>query len=506
MKKCTLALVCLLICLFLLTACVGASPEVNIDEKEHLIEEKAIVEPNGDINTSRSQARDMERVGKNEQFVQEISLFFFNRIQNSLTAELRRIVSSQPGISFFEIIEALSKGPISPDLEPIIPPQTKLLSASHIEGLATINLSSDFLEAKDLLVARAALVNTLVDIDGIEFVKVLVDGKEFTKSGTQEGETLGVLTRFPTKIEDIIALDNKALVSDEVRTLDWELFFQDREGNLLLSEVRTINVRNMEYVRAIVEELIKGPSSPNIGLYRTIPSGARLLDAEIIKSSDAESKDLLKLRFTEEFSAVLNLDNSALRTTIGSLVLSLTSLSNVGRVSVAYNNTVVEMTGLMEILNKQEGFVKEDFSDILGRRIRVFFSDSNAMHLVPEYRAMNRGDLRIARRILNDLIEGPLYKGNLAIMPLDLSIDNLRVWVDKETAYVDLPANINLNHLGSTGEIMAIYAIVNSLTDTMNTRNIKKVQFLVGGVVNEGIGHLSLREPFVRNLAMISDK
>ena len=506
MKKCTLALICLLICLFLLAACVEASPETNIDEKEQLIEEKAIIEFDSDMNASRAQERGVERVGKNEKYIQEISLFFFNRIRNSLTAELRRIVSSQPGISFLEIIEALSKGPISPDLEPIIPSETKLLSASHIEDLVTIDLSADFLEAKDLLVARAALVNTLVDIDGIEFVKVLIDGKEFTKNGTQEGETLGVLTRFPTKIEDIMELDNKAIVSDEIRTLDWELFFQDREGKLLLSEVRTINVRNMDYVRAIVEELIKGPSSPDIGLYRTIPTGARLLDVEIIKSPDAESKDLLKLRFNEEFSAVLNLDNSALRTTLGSLVLSLTSLSNVGRVSVAYNNTVVETIGLMESLNKQEGFVKEDFTEILGRRIRVFFSDSNAMHLVPEYRAMNRVDLRIARRILNDLIEGPLYKGNLAVMPQGLSIDNLRVWVDKETAYVDLPVDINLNQLGSTGETMAIHAIVNSLTDTMNTRNIKKVQFLVGGEVNEGIGHLSLREPFVRNIAMISDK
>jgi len=489
-----------------LAACVEASPETNIDEKEQLIEEKAIIEFDSDMNASRAQERGVERVGKNEKYIQEISLFFFNRIRNSLTAELRRIVSSQPGISFLEIIEALSKGPISPDLEPIIPSETKLLSASHIEDLVTIDLSADFLEAKDLLVARAALVNTLVDIDGIEFVKVLIDGKEFTKNGTQEGETLGVLTRFPTKIEDIMELDNKAIVSDEIRTLDWELFFQDREGKLLLSEVRTINVRNMDYVRAIVEELIKGPSSPDIGLYRTIPTGARLLDVEIIKSPDAESKDLLKLRFNEEFSAVLNLDNSALRTTLGSLVLSLTSLSNVGRVSVAYNNTVVETIGLMESLNKQEGFVKEDFTEILGRRIRVFFSDSNAMHLVPEYRAMNRVDLRIARRILNDLIEGPLYKGNLAVMPQGLSIDNLRVWVDKETAYVDLPVDINLNQLGSTGETMAIHAIVNSLTDTMNTRNIKKVQFLVGGEVNEGIGHLSLREPFVRNIAMISDK
>lgn len=501
------ALMCLCTFLILLTACTEVRPEINVNEKEQSIEDKTAVEPKIDINISRAQEREVEKYEETEESVQEIALYFLNRTQNSLTVETRRITASQPGINFTQIIDALSKGPVSPELESVVPDGTKLLSASHVEDIVTVNLSEDFLGAEDLLIARAALVNTLVDIDGIEFVKIMVEGKEITTSGLQEGEVLGILAKFPTEIDEIVAKEKKTDGSAQVRTLEWELYFQDREGKLLLSEIRTINVRNMEYARAIVEELIKGPSAPDLGLYRTIPSGARLLDVEIVKSDVAESKDLLRLYFSEEFSAELKDGAASFRTSIGSLVLSLTSLSNIGRVSIVYGDGVnIEITDGSEVLEQQTGFSREDFSDILGRRIRVYFSDNSAMHLVPEYRAMNRSDLRIARRIISELIEGPVYDGNITVMPQGLSIDKIRVWVDQKTAYVDLPQDINLNQMGSTGETMAVFAMVNSLTEPINTKNIERVQFLVGGKVVEGIGHLSLLEPFVRNPALVNDK
>lgn len=507
MRKLISAFMCLLTFLILLTACTVARPEINVNDKEQPIEDKTVVETKIDINISRAQERDVENDKETKEYVQEIALYFLNRTQNSLIVETRRIVTSQPGINFSQIVDALSKGPVSPELETIIPYDTKLLSASHIEDIVTVNLSKDFLEAEDLLIARAALVNTLVDIDGIEFVKIMVEGKEITTSGLQEGEVLGILAKFPTNIDEIVAKEKKADGSAQVRTLEWELYFQDREGNLLLSEIRTINVRNMEYARAIVEELIKGPSASDLGLYRTIPSGARLLDVEIVKSDVAESKDLLRLYFSEEFSAGLKDGTASFRTGIGSLVLSLTSLSNIGRVNIVHEDGVnLEITDGSEVLKHQTGFAREDFSDILGRRIRVYFSDSSAMHLSPEYRAMNRSDLRIARRIISELIEGPVYNGNITVMPQGLSIDKIRVWVDQKTVYVDLPQGINLNQMGSTGETMAVFAMVNSLTDPINTKNIERVQFLVGGKVVEGIGHLSLLEPFVRNPALVNDK
>jgi len=506
MRKPVSVFLCLCVFLILLTVCTSCTLDIDKDGYKSA-EVRADAETKADIYSSRAHDRELEKDLEPDAKVYEVAVYFLNRTQNTLAFEIRRIPDVSTGVNFIHIIEALSKAPASPELEAVIPLNTKLLSANHVEDIVTVNLSSDFLEATDLLIARAALVNTLVDISGIEFVKILVEGKEVTTSGIQEGEVLGVLTRFPNNIDDILAKEGQTAGSGGIRTLDWELFFQDREGKLLLSEIRKINVLNMEYARAIVEELIKGPSEQSTGLYRAIPSDVRLLDVEVVKSPSPGVKDTLKLYFCEEFRNVFANDKVSFQTTIGSLVLSLTSLSNIGRVSINYENSVTPViTDTGDVIRLQEWFVREDFLNILGRRIRVYFSDSSAMSLVPEYRVMTRADVRIARKIISELIEGPVYESNVAVMPPNLSVDEIRVWVDQKTAYVDLPHDVNLNQMGTTGETMAIYAIVHSLTDPVNTRNIEKVQFLVGGKVTESVGHLSLTEPFVRNPALVNDK
>jgi germination protein M len=70
---------------------------------------------------------------------------------------------------------------------------------------------------------------------------------------------------------------------------------------------------------------------------------------------------------------------------------------------------------------------------------------------------------------------------------------------------VDLPESLDGNKMGSTGALMTLYAMVNSLTDPVNTSNIKEVQFLVGGKVVKSFGNLEFSEPFIRNPAIIQE-
>ena len=70
---------------------------------------------------------------------------------------------------------------------------------------------------------------------------------------------------------------------------------------------------------------------------------------------------------------------------------------------------------------------------------------------------------------------------------------------------VDLPAKLDGNKMGSTGTLMTLYAIVNSLTDPANTSNVKEVQFLVEGKVVKTFGNLEFSEPFIRNPAIIEE-
>ncbi|HEY8362348.1 MAG TPA: GerMN domain-containing protein, partial [Tissierellaceae bacterium] len=164
-----------------------------------------------------------------------------------------------------------------------------------------------------------------------------------------------------------------------------------------------------------------------------------------------------------------------------------------------YVNTPVVSMGL----NRR--FDKDSLPFQLGKRIKIYFSDKDAMNLVPEYRVISRDSKDIVNEILNELIEGPSQEGHMAVIPSNISVGDIKAYVSGQTAFVNLPSKFNPSGLGSTGEIMALYAIVNSLTDPINTDNVRQIQFLVDGKVTNEFGHMSLADPFVRNPELIKE-
>src|SRR5690606_20188307 len=112
----------------------------------------------------------------------------------------------------------------------------------------------------------------------------------------------GLLSKYPNNLDEIAAMDAKLKQQSEVREVDCELFFTDCQRSYLLPEVRKITVINNQYARAIVEELLKGPSKNNSGLYPVFPTGIRLLDIKLIEED--EEKDGLELYFSSEFQSV----------------------------------------------------------------------------------------------------------------------------------------------------------------------------------------------------------
>lgn len=435
----------------------------------------------------------------------EVTLYFLSESGTTLTQEKKAVRLPTNGLPFAEIINALAQGPASPDLLPVIPRNTRLLNATQVENTLTVDLSSEFLRTEDLLISRAALVNTLVSIEGIDFIKIYVRGRELTQDGTLTGPLLGVLNEFPNNVSEIIEKEIETATDEDISILDWELYFQDKTGEFLISEVRTLTVRNKEFARAIVEELIKGPSNEGTGFYRTIPQGARLIDISIEKAASTSNRDRINLYLSNDFIKSFDPVTFDFQLAVGSLVYSLTSLSNVESVSVFYER---ESGGMMPIDLFNDGdvsYARSDFKDLLGRRIIIYFSDGNLMQLVPEYRAIKRDDTGIARQVISKIIEGPVYEGNIAVFS-NLSIEDIRINVDAGTAFVDFPSTAGTESMGEAGEIMALYAIVNSLTDILNTRNIERVQFLVEGAIVDSIGSISVREPFIRNPALINDK
>ena len=86
------------------------------------------------------------------------------------------------------------------------------------------------------------------------------------------------------------------------------------------------------------------------------------------------------------------------------------------------------------------------------------------------------------------------------VIPIGTRVLSLKL--DKGTAYADFSKELLKKEQGSYEQMMAVYAIVNTLTEY---KEVKRVQILVEGdkVVS---GHLDLEEPIVRNTTLLPKK
>ena len=115
----------------------------------------------------------------------QVSLYFMSESEDRLVRETARIEQTFKNLPV-AVIELLAKGPLNRDLNSIIPPGTELLWAKTDGDICTLNFSNDFLAnmSKDETKVRLtiyAIVNSITSLDGIEYIKFLINSKEYEK-------------------------------------------------------------------------------------------------------------------------------------------------------------------------------------------------------------------------------------------------------------------------------------------------------------------------------------
>ena len=160
------------------------------------------------------------------------------------------------------------KGPETDGLKSTIPDGTKLLELDIKDKIATVNLSGDFTGFPGTMaesMAIISIVNTLTDLDGIEQVRILVEGNDLI---APSGKPYGLLKSY--NIQEINRDLNKQVIT---------LYFPDEQAMYVVPEQREVS-KDKPIAEIIVEELMKGPKTPGLEP-TTIPDGARLLSVEI---------------------------------------------------------------------------------------------------------------------------------------------------------------------------------------------------------------------------------
>ncbi|MDP4093551.1 MAG: GerMN domain-containing protein [Bacillota bacterium] len=109
-----------------------------------------------------------------------VSLYFPSS-DNSTVLKEKRQLEVKSGAIVRATINALLAGPKDTAMRKAIPDGTKLLGAKVVDKVATLDFSKEFATANDTaeIVERISVIDSIASIQGVEKVKILVEGKDW---------------------------------------------------------------------------------------------------------------------------------------------------------------------------------------------------------------------------------------------------------------------------------------------------------------------------------------
>ncbi len=131
-------------------------------------------------------------------------------------------------------------------------------------------------------------------------------------------------------------------------------------------------------------------------------------------------------------------------------------------------------------------------------QVTVYFGTKDAMYLVPETRTVPKSDKPIEAAV-TELLGEPKNAELVRVLPAGTKLKGIKV--KDHIAYVDFSDKLIKSRGGSAGEILAVGAIVNTVTEFAD---IHKVQIMVEGKKVDTLhGHLDTSEPMSRSERII---
>lgn len=260
---------------------------------------------------------------------ESVSLYFLDSTKTKLVSETVGIKNSDERSTLETIVNLLIQGPKdSVEKKRAIPADTRLLSVTEEDGIATVDFSGAFYGATDLdnSLAAATVVKTLCETGIVSKVKILVEGLELIDSNKIPFGALGS--------DDIVDGTSQAKNSN----VNIELYFADKSGTYLQTEQRSVPQSDKEPIEKIViNELMNGSRTDGL---RLIPVEAKLLSVEV--------KDgVCFVNFSKDFVEKRTAGSSAELMTIYSIVNTLTELDAIDKVQFLIEGQKVETFGEM---------------------------------------------------------------------------------------------------------------------------------------------------------------
>ena len=257
--------------------------------------------------------------GKTEIPVDGTVIYYLNKDATSIVPAAYEMHGDSVEINVEEILAKLEEIPESVDLRKTLPEPVKILDYSLERQLLYLDFNSEYLnmdKATEVLV-RAALVKTLVQIEGIDFIGIRVNGEPIKDS---KGTGIGLMN-------ENTFLDNMGSEEHATKIVNLNVYFANKNGDKLIPQSTVLEYNaNVAVEKVVVEQLIAGPSES--GYYATIPKDTKVMS---VTTKDGVCYVNLDTGFTAQGYDVLG------TVTIYSIVNSLTELPGITSVQILVN-------------------------------------------------------------------------------------------------------------------------------------------------------------------------
>ncbi|MFB6356080.1 MAG: GerMN domain-containing protein [bacterium] len=160
----------------------------------------------------------------------------------------------------------------------------------------------------------------------------------------------------------------------------------------------------------------------------------------------------------------------------------------------------------------EESPEKQKEKEILPREtVRIYLLNTDNYGLQPVEREVPEADNISSRieQIFGELTTKPDSGPLVRVVPPDLKVRT--VYVDGQTIYIDVNDELMGAASGSSGEMMLLYSMVNSVLANV-PRKYKLVQFLVNGEMKKTIGpygeesgHIAIQYPLGPRWNLVND-
>ena len=256
---------------------------------------------------------------KEETVLEKNHIYYMNLEETGLTPEKYKITGETTEEQLESMLEAMQEASDSTEYKSVFVKETAIEKWEiHNEALELYFAPAYYdMETSYEVLFRAAIVQSVVQIEGIDYVCFYVDDEPLLD---MEGQEIGYLIG-----EDFVQNIGPSLHTYEEGEVT--LYFANEKGSKLKEETIIVTYNsNTLYEKMIVEKLLEGPKEKM--LYPTIAPDTRLLGVSI-------KDDICYVNLDESFlTTVYSLDPNV---TVYSIVNSIIDAGNCSKVQILLN-------------------------------------------------------------------------------------------------------------------------------------------------------------------------